>query len=502
MTTTLQSPSILPLKTTEELLALPEEREHDMKRHTNSSVVACLSALCCITILINIHSVAGADNLPEKSPEELLKSKGLTKAGNIYVLPADANLPEWIRASRAQQKKVEDTMKRRANLTRDLDAALSALDRLEEQNREQTERLSKMNKAVEGSYNHQVDAVNAIRGKEREGVAFVEKRQKALQEVGDPGDEYVALILKMSEMVERLATRYTELAKDDEVKTAIDRLNETAKPRVKLGPSERFNQELPAIRKLCQTVNSATIRFDYVGGVPCVPVTLNGSVTVDMVVDSGAAIVSLSAETAEKLGLKPGPNDRVSKFVSADGAVSECHVMTLKSVRLGNFTVENIECSISPPSAKGAPNLLGGSFLRRFVYKMDLASGSLKISEISSPAADGKVPVAVAKPATPGKSIFDDSDAHPPEVSKPAKPAGATVVFARWGGGNHWSDVTAKVKELVAAGEEFWANPGTLGADPTPGWRKHLEIRYTKGGDEKSVWFDEDKQFHPGDLKP
>jgi clan AA aspartic protease (TIGR02281 family) len=477
--------------------------EHFMIQYLRRFIVAVLFAWFCIALLASSHPTFAADKLPDKSSEDLLKSKGLTKVGNIYVLTADVNLPEWIRATRAQQKKVEDIMRRRANLTRDLDAALSALDRLEEQNRIATQQLDKMNKKAEGSYNHQVDAVNAIRAKLREGTDFVKKRQMALQEVGDPSDEYVAIVLKMSEMVEALAARYGELDKADDVKAAIDRINASATAKVKLGPSERFNQELPVIRKLNQSVNSATIRFDYVGGVPCVPVTLNASVTVDMVVDSGAAMVSLSAETAAKIGLKPGPNDRLAKFVSADGAVTECHIMTLKSVRLGNFTVESVECSVSPSSAKGAMDLLGGSFLRRFVYKMDLAAGSLKISEITTPGPDGKLPIALGKAPAQGKSIFDDEGGvQTPQISKPVKASGPTIVSARWGGGNNWSDVSAKVKELTAAGTDFWANPGTLGADPTPGWRKHLEIKYANGGDEKSIWYNEDKQIRLVDLKP
>ena len=70
-------------------------------------------------------------------------------------------------------------------------------------------------------------------------------------------------------------------------------------------------------------------------------------------------------------------------------------------------------------------------------------------------------------------------------------PASESIVSARWGGGEKWVDVTAKVKEWVSGEDDFWADNETLGADPTPGWRKHLEITYKKDGKEKTISVDE-----------
>jgi len=39
-----------------------------------------------------------------------------------------------------------------------------------------------------------------------------------------------------------------------------------------------------------------------------------------------------------------------------------------------------------------------------------------------------------------------------------------------------------------------------LGADPTPGWRKHLEISYAKDGRKKKLSVDEDKNVDPIEL--
>ena len=71
---------------------------------------------------------------------------------------------------------------------------------------------------------------------------------------------------------------------------------------------------------------------------------------------------------------------------------SACKLVTarrtiLKSVRVGQFTVENVECAVLPPDLIAAQPLLGGSFLNQFIYKLDTAKGELHLAKIGG---DGK----------------------------------------------------------------------------------------------------------------
>jgi hypothetical protein len=81
-------------------------------------------------------------------------------------------------------------------------------------------------------------------------------------------------------------------------------------------------------------------------------------------------------------------------------------------------------------------------------------------------------------------------DYHPPAV-------GPKITKARWGGGNNWADVSVQVRRAVGEGKTVVAKPGFLGADPTPGWRKHLEIKFEKDGQPKNISIDEDRQWTP-----
>ncbi len=90
------------------------------------------------------------------------------------------------------------------------------------------------------------------------------------------------------------------------------------------------------------------------------------------------------------------------------------------------------------------------------------------------------------------------------KLSRPAAPAPPsvpiTIVKARWGGGQNWSVVTPRVQAAVRRGETVWASTDFLQADPTPGWRKHLEITFVKLGRQQTIELDEGRQWTKTDY--
>ena len=197
-----------------------------------------------------------------------------------------------------------------------------------------------------------------------------------------PREDYDALIRELAEKLEAADKRYTELAKDPKVTAALAKLAETG-PKFRLGPSPGFTQTLKETRRLADRAKSSVVRLSMDKGVPHVDVTLNGSVTRAMVVDSGAGMVSLTHDVATRAGLVPGPNDQVVRLVIADGTIVEGRVMTLETVKVGQFVVEDVQCAVFPPQVRADVCLLGGTFLENFIYRMDLASGQLHLTQVT-----------------------------------------------------------------------------------------------------------------------
>jgi hypothetical protein len=98
-----------------------------------------------------------------------------------------------------------------------------------------------------------------------------------------------------------------------------------------------------------------------------VPVTLNGSLTLEFTVDSGASGVVVPANIIEALqrGGTLGAGDVIGKTVAtlADGSKSPASVVRLKSVTVGGKTLLNVVAMGGPP---GSSLLLGQTFLGRF----------------------------------------------------------------------------------------------------------------------------------------
>lgn len=108
------------------------------------------------------------------------------------------------------------------------------------------------------------------------------------------------------------------------------------------------------------------IKLGHFGGVFTVPIRLNGKLTMDFIVDSGAADVSLSDDITNRLlqtGIVDQNDIRGSKtYVLADGSSIKCRTLNLRAVRIGTREVTDVKAS----SCGGdAPLLLGQSFLQK-----------------------------------------------------------------------------------------------------------------------------------------
>jgi hypothetical protein len=84
-------------------------------------------------------------------------------------------------------------------------------------------------------------------------------------------------------------------------------------------------------------------------------------------------------------------------------------------------------------------------------------------------------------------------DANPDKLKQPA--VNIKVINARWGGGQNWADVTKRVQELVDTRALVWASPDVLKSDPTPYWKKKLQIEYEIDGKRLSAWIEEDRAW-------
>lgn len=358
-----------------------------------------------------------ASGATDPTADAALKAKGLTKVGIFYLLEGDINLRAGLRTVRQAASAVDIALAKRSEVQRRLDATRQAESEIYAQDQEIQAQMERV-KDIPFRYNELVGQLNQLAGRLREAEAYLADQEQALKRVSIPYDQYSSEVVTFDNQMEATQRQYDELAADSDVKMALSRLNAEARVPYKIGPSENFKTELRNIRRLRQKIGSTALKFEFEGGVPVVNVVLNGTLHWKMVLDSGAAIVTLSYEVAQQLGITFEDSDQHMRMEAADGKVTVATLKVLKSVTLGPFTEENIPCVIMPKNVPGS-NLLGGTFLQRFVYQMDLGAGEIHMTQISQSTkldstADSKsvpsVP-AVPKPRdAPSPAVPNDKD--------------------------------------------------------------------------------------------
>jgi aspartyl protease family protein len=84
---------------------------------------------------------------------------------------------------------------------------------------------------------------------------------------------------------------------------------------------------------------------------------------VDMMIDTGATVVAISAETAARIGIAPNPAAPKWRMNTANG-VADVSPVSLRRISLGSIEMFDVQAVVMPSDA-GTANLLGASFLKR-----------------------------------------------------------------------------------------------------------------------------------------
>ena len=99
--------------------------------------------------------------------------------------------------------------------------------------------------------------------------------------------------------------------------------------------------------------------------------------------DTGASSVSLPFMFAKDLGIEAAESDPVVQLQMADGKIVDAKQVSLNSVQVGEFMVNDVEAFILPENLHAAPPLLGNTFLGNFTFEVDPDRGKLILSRLT-----------------------------------------------------------------------------------------------------------------------
>jgi len=350
---------------------------------------------------------AAAMGADDSKPEDVLKSRGLKRSGSTYVVASEADAQKKLNEARLASRQLNYALREQEAALQGAQGRKALVQELTQERIALNEQMGAVDRALQAmgppianaavafernqlanQHNQLVAAINILTDRLnllREQGADPLLAQKMSAEVARRREAVLQAILDLRQIVDKTSTLYAEMVGDETIKSALAALSSKSKSTTfKPGPSREFLANVKLLEKAEKSILTEVVELRRKGGVYEVDVTFNGKVTVPMVFDTGASFTTISSELASRIGLKPQASDQSVELHVADGGVIKAKLMTIPSVRVGKFTVDNAVCAVMPPGKAEIPLLLGQSFHRHFTYKFTPESGQLVLSRVES----------------------------------------------------------------------------------------------------------------------
>lgn len=304
--------------------------------------------------------------------------------GNSVTFQAERRLTKGLAETGSLKRKIRKATLPLRALQRDISALESRAAAGQQQLIQLNAQLANVTNAV--ANNRLVGAISAIEGQltlARQTLEQLRKRETAARaDLQAAESEYVEQIVAMRELADQLDAAYASHEDDEQILAQVAELAEARGKELEFGPSNTWRSNARRLAELEESVTRERIPLRNDNGTFLASVVVNGEHTVEMVVDSGASLISLPYAMARDMGLEPGPSDQRILVTIADGSTITAWLKTASTVRVGTFEVEDVDCAVLGPEATNAAPLLGMSFLGEFQFDLDAAESTLGLIRV------------------------------------------------------------------------------------------------------------------------
>jgi len=317
-----------------------------------------------------------------------LESLGIRASSTGVALPKEADLTKELNKAPALKRGVLQSEKELKAAEANMDVFERSLVQLRLQHVQLSAQLAGINPNDITLNNKLVSAIKVLEGqldlaRDRKRLLDAETSNSRVKST-EAREAYIGLALSARQLADGIEEDYAKKGTSTDVKEALARFNRATGKQFVLAPTPGFQANVRRLKQLEDTVLSDTIELRDDGGKTLrVSVVVNGRYPQEMVLDSGASLISLPPSVAAKLGLKPGDKDPKIVLQLADGREIDGRLMKLPSVRVGKFQVDNVECAVLGNEAYAAEPLLGMSFLEHFKFEIDSAAKKLTMVKVA-----------------------------------------------------------------------------------------------------------------------
>jgi clan AA aspartic protease (TIGR02281 family) len=340
----------------------------------------CLSAYLAVCIPLSADELSDA--------RTALDALGVKASSTGVVLAKEAELTRELNKGTGLKRAVFLAEKELKAAENQVDAFERGFTQLRLQHVQYSAQLANINPNDIALNNKLVGALKAIEGQfelAKQRKLSIDSQVKTCRgKLNEAREAYIELALACRRLADEIEEDYSTKTANSEVKAALARFNQAAGKQFGLNATPGFQANVRRLKLLEDTVLSESIDLQDDGSKTMhVNVVVNGKHQQEMVLDSGASLISLPPSVAAKFGLKPSDKDPRITLTLADGREIDGRLMKLSSVRIGKFQVDNVECAVLGDEAVAAEPLLGMSFLEHFKFEIDSSAKKLTMVKVS-----------------------------------------------------------------------------------------------------------------------
>ncbi|HEY2252864.1 MAG TPA: TIGR02281 family clan AA aspartic protease [Planctomycetaceae bacterium] len=328
---------------------------------------------------------AKADAIPAEAKATLEEAGFKVTTGGLS-LPDEVELGKEVRESAKQKKAMMAADREVYAAQRELNNLREQMNELKVQMTNLSAELTRVTDAV--SNNRIVGALRATDGQidllVEQSKQSTDRLKEARKKANEIRETYVQDVLEMRSKADDIAQKWDKSAADGDIKAALDKINDALGTKFVLKPSTSFGANLKQLKTMEEAVSSEAIKLENERNSLWVNVMVNGKHSQRMIVDSGANCISLPDKMIKDMGIEIGSSGVPVRVSLADGREVPATLIKLASVRVGKFTVEDVECCVLGREAPDAPPLLGMSFLGQFKFEVDSQQAELKLVKVDS----------------------------------------------------------------------------------------------------------------------
>lgn len=330
-------------------------------------------------------SAGKGDSIPAEA-KAALENAGLKVSTGGLSLPDEVDLGKSVRESAKQKKAMMAADREVYAAQRELNNFRDQINELKLQVTNLSAELANVTDAV--SNNKIVGALRATEGQidqlVQQSSQSTDRLKEARKKANEIREAYVQDVLSMRAKADEINQTWAKLAADSEVKESLDKVNSALGTKFALKPSSTFAANIKQLKTMEDAVSSEAIKLENERNSLWVNVMVNGKHSKRMIVDSGANCISLPDKMIKDMGIEIGTSGVPVRVSLADGREVPATLIKLASVRVGKFTVEDVECCVLGREAPDAPPLLGMSFLGQFKFEVDAQQAELKLVKVDS----------------------------------------------------------------------------------------------------------------------